>query len=119
MVTRWRDEESFKAWLTSPSFGHGHQSAAERSGGEQPKPQGLRRLVETTGTPPSRTVLVGDSAADLQAAGSAGTAFVLVQRYALVGAAKVLACGQGSAVHLVHDLDLRGRPVCIPAREAV
>jgi heme-degrading monooxygenase HmoA len=38
VVTRWRDEESFQAWLSSPSFGHGHRSAAERSGGEAPKP---------------------------------------------------------------------------------
>lgn len=38
VVTRWRDEESFQAWLSSPSFGHGHRSAAERGGGETPKP---------------------------------------------------------------------------------
>jgi heme oxygenase (mycobilin-producing) len=37
VVTRWRDEESFKAWLASPAFGHGHRSEAERSGtGEAP-----------------------------------------------------------------------------------
>ncbi len=36
VVTRWRDEESFQAWLSSPAFGHGHRSAAERSGGEEP-----------------------------------------------------------------------------------
>ena len=35
VVTRWRDEESFKAWLSSPAFGHGHRSAAEREGGER------------------------------------------------------------------------------------
>jgi heme-degrading monooxygenase HmoA len=33
VVTRWRDEESFQAWLNSPAFGHGHRSAAERAGG--------------------------------------------------------------------------------------
>jgi heme oxygenase (mycobilin-producing) len=38
VVTRWRDEESFQAWLSSPSFGHGHRSAAARAGGEAPKP---------------------------------------------------------------------------------
>jgi heme-degrading monooxygenase HmoA len=38
VVTRWRDEESFKAWATSPAFGHGHRSAAERQGGEAPPP---------------------------------------------------------------------------------
>jgi heme-degrading monooxygenase HmoA len=36
VVTRWRDEESFKAWLSSPAFGHGHRSAAERGGGDAP-----------------------------------------------------------------------------------
>jgi heme-degrading monooxygenase HmoA len=41
VVTRWRDEESFQAWLSSPAFGHGHRSAAERSGGEAPKPVGV------------------------------------------------------------------------------
>lgn len=33
VVTRWRDEESFQAWLHSPAFGHGHGSAGERGGG--------------------------------------------------------------------------------------
>jgi heme-degrading monooxygenase HmoA len=27
VVTRWRDEESFQAWLSSPAFGHGHAGA--------------------------------------------------------------------------------------------
>ena len=26
-MTRWRDEESFQAWLSSPAFGHGHAGA--------------------------------------------------------------------------------------------
>ena len=38
VVTRWQDEESFQAWTSSPAFGHGHRSAAERAGGEAPKP---------------------------------------------------------------------------------
>jgi heme-degrading monooxygenase HmoA len=46
VVTRWRDEESFKAWLNSPSFGHGHRSAAvkgagEVGGGQAPPPVGI------------------------------------------------------------------------------
>jgi heme oxygenase (mycobilin-producing) len=41
VVTRWRDEDSFQAWLNSPAFGHGHRSAAERSGGEAPPPVGI------------------------------------------------------------------------------
>lgn len=41
VVTRWRDEEAFQAWVSSPAFGHGHRSEAERSGGEAPKPVGV------------------------------------------------------------------------------
>jgi len=41
VVTRWRDEASFQAWLHSPAFGHGHRSAAERSGGPAPAPVGV------------------------------------------------------------------------------
>jgi heme oxygenase (mycobilin-producing) len=40
VVTRWRDEESFNAWVSSPAFAHGHRSAAERAGGEAPPPVG-------------------------------------------------------------------------------
>jgi heme oxygenase (mycobilin-producing) len=35
VVTRWRDEAAFDAWLHSPAFGHGHRSAAQRQDGEQ------------------------------------------------------------------------------------
>jgi heme-degrading monooxygenase HmoA len=38
VVTRWRDEASFAAWLRSPAFGHGHRSAAERAGGQARAP---------------------------------------------------------------------------------
>jgi heme oxygenase (mycobilin-producing) len=41
VVTRWRDEESFVAWMRSPAFGHGHRSAAERAGGDTPPPVGV------------------------------------------------------------------------------
>jgi heme-degrading monooxygenase HmoA len=33
VVTRWRDEEAFTAWLTSPAFSHGHRQGS-RQGGE-------------------------------------------------------------------------------------
>jgi len=36
VVTRWRDEASFQAWLSSPAFGHGHRAAAERGGAQRP-----------------------------------------------------------------------------------
>jgi heme oxygenase (mycobilin-producing) len=32
VVTRWADDESFQSWLSSPAFGHGHRSEAERTG---------------------------------------------------------------------------------------
>ncbi len=40
VVTRWRDEESFEAWRTSPAFGHGHRQAAAHpdAGADQPRP---------------------------------------------------------------------------------
>ena len=39
VVTRWRDEDSFQAWVTSPAFAHGHRSeGAGASGSEAPKP---------------------------------------------------------------------------------
>ena len=41
VVTRWRDEEAFKAWLNSPAFSHGHRSAAEREGGDASRPVGV------------------------------------------------------------------------------
>jgi heme-degrading monooxygenase HmoA len=41
VVTRWRDEAAFQAWMNSPAFGHGHRSAAERAGGQAPPPVGV------------------------------------------------------------------------------
>jgi len=41
VVTRWRDEAAFQAWMNSPAFGHGHRSAAERSGEPAPAPVGI------------------------------------------------------------------------------
>ena len=40
VVTRWRDEDSFNAWVSSPAFGHGHRGAGggggHGEGGERP-----------------------------------------------------------------------------------
>jgi heme oxygenase (mycobilin-producing) len=36
VMTRWRDDESFNAWLSSPAFGHGHPGTS----GEQQSPHG-------------------------------------------------------------------------------
>ena len=39
VVTRWRDEASFQAWVSSPAFGHGHQGPpAAESGESDPAP---------------------------------------------------------------------------------
>jgi heme oxygenase (mycobilin-producing) len=35
VVTRWRDDEAFQAWVSSPAFGHGHRGAG---GGEGHSP---------------------------------------------------------------------------------
>ena len=41
VVTRWRDDAAFRAWVSSPAFGQGHRSAQERSGGQAPPPVGV------------------------------------------------------------------------------
>jgi len=47
VITRWRDEEAFNAWASSPAFGQGHQSEGRpvpggEHGGEAPrKPVGV------------------------------------------------------------------------------
>ncbi len=37
VITRWRDEDSFNAWVSSPAFAHGHRGPSER---EDATPQG-------------------------------------------------------------------------------
>lgn len=34
VVTRWRDEESFRSWTSSPAFAHGHRG----TGGREERP---------------------------------------------------------------------------------
>jgi heme-degrading monooxygenase HmoA len=42
VVTRWRDEDSFAAWLNSPAFGDGHRgSAGGPAGGPGRGPVGV------------------------------------------------------------------------------
>jgi heme oxygenase (mycobilin-producing) len=38
VVTRWRDEDSFQAWVSSPAFGHGHQGPKPAADGAPPRP---------------------------------------------------------------------------------
>ena len=39
VVTRWRDEASFEAWKTSPSFAHGHRGGGD---GAAPAPMPIQ-----------------------------------------------------------------------------
>lgn len=41
VVTRWRDEAAFDAWVNSPAFAHGHRSASDRDGEQAPAPVGI------------------------------------------------------------------------------
>ena len=41
VITRWRDEASFEAWVSSPAFAHGHRSASERAGAAPSAPVGV------------------------------------------------------------------------------
>lgn len=45
VMTRWRDNAAFEAWLQSPSFAHGHRSASERAGGDAAPPVGVHSEV--------------------------------------------------------------------------
>jgi heme-degrading monooxygenase HmoA len=40
VITRWRDEAAFEAWVKSPAFAHGHRSASEREGKQAKSPVG-------------------------------------------------------------------------------
>jgi heme-degrading monooxygenase HmoA len=33
VVTRWRDDDAFNAWVSSPAFAHGHRSESGAGGG--------------------------------------------------------------------------------------
>ncbi len=46
VVTRWRDEDAFQAWLNSPAFAHGHQGAG---GGGHPGGHGAGHGGEAEG----------------------------------------------------------------------
>jgi heme-degrading monooxygenase HmoA len=41
VVTRWRDDAAFEAWVSSPAFAHGHRSASERAGDQPAAPVGV------------------------------------------------------------------------------
>ena len=44
VITRWRDDDAFNAWVSSPAFGAGHQSEAAPAEGHPhggPRPVGV------------------------------------------------------------------------------
>lgn len=41
VVTRWADEESFQAWVTSAAFSHGHRSETPVEGAPAARPVGM------------------------------------------------------------------------------
>jgi heme-degrading monooxygenase HmoA len=45
VLSRWRDEESFQAWVSSPSFADGHRPPADRAAGDAPKPVAVHSEV--------------------------------------------------------------------------
>ena len=45
VVTRWRDEAAFEAWVSSPAFAHGHRSEAESAEGGEQRPVGVHSEV--------------------------------------------------------------------------
>ncbi|HEY5156165.1 MAG TPA: antibiotic biosynthesis monooxygenase family protein, partial [Acidimicrobiales bacterium] len=53
VITRWRDDDCFQAWLTSPAFAHGHQGAG---GGGHPHGQGGHGAAEGGGERPPVSV---------------------------------------------------------------
>jgi heme-degrading monooxygenase HmoA len=42
VVTRWRDDESFQAWRSSASFGHGHRGEPGAAGEAAPPPMPIQ-----------------------------------------------------------------------------
>lgn len=41
VITRWRDEDAFQAWVNSPAFAHGHRQQADGEDGAASKPVGM------------------------------------------------------------------------------
>jgi heme-degrading monooxygenase HmoA len=61
VLTRWRDDASFEAWVNSPAFAHGHRPAARHGseapaghGGEAPAGHGGEPAAGHGGEPPAR-----------------------------------------------------------------
>jgi heme-degrading monooxygenase HmoA len=45
VMTRWRDEDSFNAWVASPAFAHGHRSEAAAGAEPAQRPVGVHSEI--------------------------------------------------------------------------
>jgi heme-degrading monooxygenase HmoA len=63
VVTRWRDEDAFNAWVSSPAFGAGHQSERPAGGEGHPHGEGAPKPVGVSSELWSYTVAGGSSGA--------------------------------------------------------
>lgn len=64
VITRWRDEDAFNAWVSSPAFGAGHQSeggGASGGGGGHPHGDGAPKPVGVSSELWSYTVAGGSA----------------------------------------------------------
>lgn len=50
VITRWRDDAAFEAWVSSPSFAHGHRSEGGPASASEGGPEGGSR-AEGSGPP--------------------------------------------------------------------
>jgi heme-degrading monooxygenase HmoA len=66
VVTRWRDEDSFAAWVSSPAFGHGHRGAG---GGGHPGATGQEGAAGQDGEAAARPVGVSSELWSYEVAG--------------------------------------------------
>lgn len=65
VMTRWRDEASFNAWVSSPAFAHGHRGAGA--------PKGDRPLATHSELWSYEPVELGEPAGESGATGEAAT----------------------------------------------
>ena len=49
VITRWADDESFQAWVSSPAFGHGHRPETEQA--DRPAAPNRARRANRTSLP--------------------------------------------------------------------
>lgn len=63
VVTRWRDDDAFEAWVSSPAFAHGHQGATGTGAAGAGRPGAHGGPVSTSSEVWSYEVVLGTGAA--------------------------------------------------------